>query len=199
MLATVLPGSAASEAPLHAKTAGQGAQELHLRIDAFLYQRCGLVADTIKQVELSPINDGAASCSVDAAPRYPMTVALPTISILVYGKRKPFESGSRSSCIGLTNSFFINNETEIETEFGRQDSAAFCIHRQYADRRPRLAVRLRQRSAGWCAGTSKDRPPDALYGDVVHLVSFGPPACRAASSRNVGALRPSVMLAVSPQ
>ena len=94
VLATVLPTGAVLEAqllvPSRAKAAIERGQRVQLRIDAFPYQKYGLVAGTVEQVELNPINDGVPGA---AAPVYRATIALSTDTLMVYGKRKPFEPG----------------------------------------------------------------------------------------------------------
>ena len=96
VLATVLPAGAVLEAqllvPSRAKAAIERGQQVQLRIDAFPYQKYGLVPGTVEQVELNPINDGPPSAA-PAAPMYRATVALSTNALMVYGKRKPFEAG----------------------------------------------------------------------------------------------------------
>jgi membrane fusion protein len=96
VLATVLPAGAVLEAqllvPSRAKAAIERGQQVQLRIDAFPYQKYGLVPGIVEQVELNPINDGAPGAT-PAAPMYRATVALSTNALMVYGKRKPFEAG----------------------------------------------------------------------------------------------------------
>ncbi|MDQ1833793.1 HlyD family efflux transporter periplasmic adaptor subunit [Massilia scottii] len=100
VLATVLPMGSVLEAklliPSHAKSSVAVGQQVHMRIDAFPYQKYGLVPGTVKQVELNPINDGAkAPDTPDAAdiPMYRATVAISTNFMMMYGKRRPLEPG----------------------------------------------------------------------------------------------------------
>lgn len=100
VIATVLPQGRVLEArlliPSHAKSSVTVGQQVHMRIDAFPYQKYGLVTGTIKQVELNPINDGARAPDAPNVPDMPMyraTVALSTNSMMMYGKPKSFEPG----------------------------------------------------------------------------------------------------------
>jgi membrane fusion protein len=99
VLAAVLPAGSVLEAqlliPSRAKSAVAVGQQVKLRIDSFPYQKYGLVAGTITQVELNPINDGVQSSATGAAtaPMYRATVALSTNSLMMYGKRHAFEPG----------------------------------------------------------------------------------------------------------
>ncbi|MFL6711205.1 MAG: HlyD family efflux transporter periplasmic adaptor subunit [Massilia sp.] len=122
MLATVLPAGAVLEAqllvPSQAKASIRRGQNVQLRIDAFPYQKYGLVAGTVEQVELSPITDlppGAAP----GAMLYRATVALSTDALLKYGQRIPFESG-----MTLQADIFNDRRRLIEWVFDPLVSAA---------------------------------------------------------------------------
>ncbi|WP_166894685.1 HlyD family efflux transporter periplasmic adaptor subunit [Massilia sp. CCM 8734] len=100
VLATVLPMGSVLEAkllvPSQAKSSVAVGQQVQMRIDAFPYQKYGLVAGTVKQVERNPINDGAQAPDTPNAadiPIYRATVAMSTNSMMMYGKRRPFEPG----------------------------------------------------------------------------------------------------------
>ncbi|RSZ59853.1 HlyD family efflux transporter periplasmic adaptor subunit [Massilia atriviolacea] len=100
VLATILPMGSVLEAklliPSQAKSSVVVGQQVQLRIDAFPYQKYGLVPGTVKQVELNPINDGAKAPDTPNVPDIPMyraTVAMSTNSMMMYGKRRPFEPG----------------------------------------------------------------------------------------------------------
>jgi membrane fusion protein len=100
VIATVLPRGSVLEArlliPSHAKSSVTVGQQVHIRIDAFPYQKYGLVTGTIKQVELNPINESAKAPDAPNVPDIPMyraTVVLSTNTMMMYGKRKFFEPG----------------------------------------------------------------------------------------------------------
>lgn len=100
VLATVLPTGSVLETklliPSHAKSSVAVGQQVQMRIDAFPYQKYGLVAGTVKQVELNPINDSAKAPDTPNVPDIPMyraTVAMSTNSMVMDGKRRPFEPG----------------------------------------------------------------------------------------------------------
>lgn len=96
VLATVLPAGTRLEAkllvPSHAKAAIRSGQRVELRIDAFPYQKYGLVHGTVEQVELSPITDIPPGTAPGAV-LYRATVTLPTDGLTMYGRRTPFEPG----------------------------------------------------------------------------------------------------------
>lgn len=96
VLATVLPAGAVLEAqllvPSQAKASVARGQRVALRIDAFPYQKHGLVGGTIDQVELSPISDAPAGTAINTT-FYRATVTLSTDSLMKYGRRIPFEPG----------------------------------------------------------------------------------------------------------
>jgi membrane fusion protein len=119
VLATVLPAGSVLEAqllvPSRAVASIERGQQVQLRLDAFPYQQYGLVAGTVKQVEDSPVTDGAPS----AAPAYRVTVALSTNSLSIYGKRKPFKSG-----MTLDADIFNDRRRLIEWVFDPLISAA---------------------------------------------------------------------------
>ncbi|MDM5178905.1 HlyD family efflux transporter periplasmic adaptor subunit [Massilia sp. DJPM01] len=100
VLATVLPTGSMLEAklliPSQAKSSVAAGQQVKMRIDAFPYQKYGLVAGTIKQVELNPINDRASAPdgpNTSYVPMYRATVTMATNSMMMYGKQKLFEPG----------------------------------------------------------------------------------------------------------
>ncbi|MFB9241482.1 HlyD family efflux transporter periplasmic adaptor subunit [Massilia antarctica] len=100
VLATVLPEGSVLEAklliPSQAKSSVAVGQQVQLRIDAFPYQKYGVVAGTVKQVELNPINDSARAPDAPNShdtPMYRATVAMSTNSLVMYGKPKQFEPG----------------------------------------------------------------------------------------------------------
>lgn len=96
VLATVLPAGAQLEAqllvPSHAKAAIRLGQRVELRIDAFPYQKYGLVAGTVEQVELSPITVVPPG-TPPGAMLYRATVTLSADALTMYGRRTPFEPG----------------------------------------------------------------------------------------------------------
>jgi membrane fusion protein len=96
VLATVLPAGAVLEArllvPSHAKAALLRGQRVQLRIDAFPYQKYGLVAGTVAQVESSPITELPPG-SAPGAMLYRASVTLSTDALMMYGRRTPFETG----------------------------------------------------------------------------------------------------------
>ncbi|WP_166882559.1 HlyD family efflux transporter periplasmic adaptor subunit [Massilia mucilaginosa] len=100
VVATILPMGSVLEAklliPSHAKSSVAVGQQVQMRIDAFPYQKYGLVAGTVKQVELNPINDGTKAPDTPNAadiPIYRATVAMSSNSMMMYGKRRPLEPG----------------------------------------------------------------------------------------------------------
>jgi membrane fusion protein len=119
VLATVLPAGSTLEAqllvPSRAKATIERGQQVQLRIDAFPYQKYGLVAGTVQQVELSPVTDAAPG----AAPVYRATVALSSSGLMVYGKRKPLEAG-----MALEADIFNDRRRLIEWVFDPIISAA---------------------------------------------------------------------------
>lgn len=96
VLATVLPAGAALQAqllvPSHAKAALRRGQRVELRIDAFPYQKYGLVGGTVEQVEFSPITE-APPGAAPGAMLYRATVSLSADGLTMYGRRTPFEPG----------------------------------------------------------------------------------------------------------
>ncbi|WP_229413850.1 HlyD family secretion protein [Massilia violaceinigra] len=116
VLATILPTDSVLEAtlliPSQAKSSIAVGQLVQMRIDAFPYQKYGLVTGTIKQVELNPINDSARTPdtpNIRDIPMYRATVALATNSLMMYGKPKPFEPG-----LTLEADIFNDRRTLIE-------------------------------------------------------------------------------------
>lgn len=97
VLATVLPAGAVLEAqllvPSQAKASIQRGQRVELRIDAFPYQKYGLVSGTVDQVELSPIGDAPPGGAATTTTIYRASVTLSTDSLTKYGQRIPFEPG----------------------------------------------------------------------------------------------------------
>ena len=96
VLATVLPAGTRLEAkllvPSHAKAAFRNGQRVELRIDAFPYQKYGLVQGTVEQVELSPITDIPPGTAPGAV-LYRATVSLSADALTMYGRRTAFEPG----------------------------------------------------------------------------------------------------------
>lgn len=97
-LAIVLPAGSVLEAqllvPSRAKASVTVGQQVQLRIDAFPYQKFGLVTGRVQLVERNPINDGApAAAGAPPAPMYRATITMSTDALMVYGKRMPFEPG----------------------------------------------------------------------------------------------------------
>ena len=92
VLATVLPAGAKLEAqllvPSRASAVIARGQPVLLRLDAFPYQKYGMLAGTVEQIELSPATDTPAG-----APLYRATVSLSADAVLMHGKRTPLESG----------------------------------------------------------------------------------------------------------
>jgi membrane fusion protein len=119
VLATVLPAGSVLEAqllvPSRALASIERGQQVQLRLDAFPYQKYGLVAGTVKQVEDSPVTDGAPG----AVPAYRVTVALSANSLVINGKRKPFKSG-----MTLDADIFNDRRRLIEWVFDPLISAA---------------------------------------------------------------------------
>ncbi|WLI90158.1 HlyD family efflux transporter periplasmic adaptor subunit [Massilia sp. R2A-15] len=122
VLATVLPAGAALEAqllvPSHAKAAIKRGQRVELRIDAFPYQKYGLVPGTVEQIELSPITDlppGAAP----GAMLYRASVTLSANALTMYGQRTAFEPG-----MTLQADIFNDRRRLIEWVFDPLVSAA---------------------------------------------------------------------------
>lgn len=99
VLATLLPAGRELEAellvPEHAKPSVAAGQQVYLRLGAFPYQKHGLIAGTVKQVEQSPINDGAPGGSGASVPLYRVTVALSASAVMSYGKEKQFDPGMK--------------------------------------------------------------------------------------------------------
>lgn len=96
VLATVLPAGAVLEAqllvPSSAKASIVRGQRVELRIDAFPYQKYGLVAGTVGQVELSPITELPPGMPPNTV-LYRATVVLSVDALMKYGKRTPLEPG----------------------------------------------------------------------------------------------------------
>ena len=96
VLATVLPAGTRLKAkllvPSHAKAAFRNGQRVELRIDAFPYQKYGLVQGTVEQVELSPITDIPPGTAPGAV-LYRATVSLSADALTMYGRRTAFEPG----------------------------------------------------------------------------------------------------------
>ncbi|HEU5436418.1 MAG TPA: HlyD family efflux transporter periplasmic adaptor subunit [Telluria sp.] len=96
VLATILPAGAVLEAqllvPSQAKASIERGQRVELRIDAFPYQKYGLVSGTVEQVELSPITD-APPGALPNVTMYRATVSLSTDALMKYGRRTPLEAG----------------------------------------------------------------------------------------------------------
>jgi membrane fusion protein len=94
-LATVLPAGSKMEAvllvPSRALAQIETGQQVWLRIDAFPYQKCGLQAGTVAQVDRSPASDGAPGTD----PMYRVTVTLATQTVRMDGKARPVEAGMR--------------------------------------------------------------------------------------------------------
>lgn len=94
-LATVLPAGSRMEAvllvPSRALANIEPGQQVLLRIDAFPYQKSGLQAGTVEQVDRSPVSDSAPG----ADPMYRVTVALEKQNVKVNGKSRPVQAGMR--------------------------------------------------------------------------------------------------------
>ncbi|MES2760447.1 MAG: HlyD family efflux transporter periplasmic adaptor subunit [Pseudomonadota bacterium] len=92
-LATVLPSGSSMEAvllvPSRVLAQIEPGQQVWLRIDAFPYQKYGLQAGTVAQVDRSPATDVAPGTD----PRYRVTVALAAQSVQMDGKARPVEAG----------------------------------------------------------------------------------------------------------
>lgn len=93
VMATVLPADSQLEGelmlPSRAKAAVAKGQPVYLRVDGFPYQQHGMVEGTVKQIEQSPINDGAPG----TVPLYRVRVTLSASTVWSYGKQKPLEPG----------------------------------------------------------------------------------------------------------
>jgi membrane fusion protein len=94
-LATVLPAGSKMEAvllvPSRALAQIEPGQQVSLRIDAFPYQKCGLQAGTVAQVDRSPAGDGAPGSD----PMYRVTVTLAAQTVRMDGKPRQIEAGMR--------------------------------------------------------------------------------------------------------
>jgi membrane fusion protein len=94
-LATVLPAGSKMEAvllvPSRALAQIAPGQQVWLRIDAFPYQKCGLQAGTVAQVDRSPATDVAPGTD----PMYRVTVTLAAQTVHMDGKTRPVEAGMR--------------------------------------------------------------------------------------------------------
>lgn len=92
-LAVILPDGVRLEAqlsiPTRARAAVEQGQQVYIRIDAFPYQKFGMIAGTIREIEHAPVADSSPS----SPPQYRAAVELQSQSIEVYGKRKNFEPG----------------------------------------------------------------------------------------------------------
>lgn len=94
-LATVLPAGGKMEAtllvPSRALAQIEPGQQVFLRIDAFPYQKCGLQAGTVAQIDRSPASESAPGTD----PMYRVTVALAEQAVRMDGKTRPVEAGMR--------------------------------------------------------------------------------------------------------